>query len=67
MFDSATQNLDKLKNSDYPGRGIVLGITPSGKELVQIYWTMGRSAGSKNRWMVKDGQIIKVTPFDRSI
>jgi hypothetical protein len=63
----AKQNLDNLKNSDYPGRGIVLGVTPSGKELVQIYWTMGRSQNSKNRVMIREGANIKTVPHDKTL
>ena len=63
----ARQNIEKIKNSDYPGRGIVLGVSPSGKELVQIYWTMGRSASSKNRMMCKEDGVVKVKPIDESV
>ena len=60
-------NLEKLIECDYPGRGIALGLTPSGEELVQIFWTMGRSQNSKNRIMIKDGETVKTLPFDRSL
>jgi hypothetical protein len=63
----AQGNLDRLRESEYPGRGIVLGATPSGKELVQVYWTMGRSQGSKNRMMIRDGGDIKTIPHDKSL
>jgi len=51
-------NVQWLKNNDYPGRGIVMGCGPSG-ELVQIYWIMGRSENSKNRILVlnEDGSV----------
>ena len=65
--EMAEENLNNLKNSDYPGRGIIAGITPSGKELVQIYWTMGRSKNSKNRIMLSDGDNIKTIPYDRTL
>jgi hypothetical protein len=45
----------------------VLGLTPSGRELVQIYWTMGRSLNSKNRVMIRDGENIKTVPHDSSL
>jgi IMP cyclohydrolase len=46
-------NIEWLKNNPYPGRGIVMGLGPSG-ELVQIYWLMGRSENSKNRVFVQN-------------
>jgi IMP cyclohydrolase len=51
-------NIEWLKNNSYPGRGIVMGLGPSG-ERVQIYWLMGRSENSKNRIFVqnKDGSV----------
>ncbi|MDR0516621.1 MAG: IMP cyclohydrolase [Fibromonadaceae bacterium] len=47
-----------LKNNDYPGRGIVMGLSPKG-ERVQVYWIMGRSENSKNRIFIKnqDGSV----------
>jgi IMP cyclohydrolase len=47
-----------LKNNDYPGRGIVMGLG-SGGERVQIYWITGRSENSKNRIFVlnSDGSV----------
>ena len=63
----AGQNLDRLKASDYPGRGIVIGLTPSGKEIVQIFWTMGRSANSKNRVIVKEGKRVKTRLYDKTL
>ncbi len=33
----------------YPGRGIVMGLAENGREAYQLYWIMGRSAGSRNR------------------
>ena len=38
-----------VRENAYPGRGIVLGLTPSGKEAVIAYFIMGRSANSRNR------------------
>lgn len=63
----AQQNIGILKKSDYPGRGIICGLTPSGKELVQIYWTMGRSKSSKNRVMLREGDNVKTLPYDKSL
>ena len=49
----ADSNSSRLKNAYYAGRGMVQGVTPSGKELVQVYWTMGRSANSRNRRLIR--------------
>jgi len=38
-----------VRENAYPGRGIVLGLTPSGKTAVIAYFIMGRSANSRNR------------------
>ena len=44
------KNLYKyLAGNEYPGRGIVLGLTPDSKKAVVAYWIMGRSANSRNR------------------
>ena len=40
---------EKLSTNAYPGRGIVLGITPDGKKSVAAYVIMGRSVNSRNR------------------
>ncbi|EJW94088.1 IMP cyclohydrolase-like protein, partial [gut metagenome] len=38
-----------LRTTDYPGRGIVAGVNPSGKKIMMAYFIMGRSANSRNR------------------
>ena len=43
---------EKLSTNFYPGRGIVLGITPDGKKAVAAYFIMGRSVNSRNRVFV---------------
>ena len=40
---------EQLKTNAYPGRGIVLGLAPSGKKALIAYFIMGRSANSRNR------------------
>ena len=45
MGKAVETNLDALRNSRYPGRGIVIGRTPDARHFVQVYWIMGRSAG----------------------
>jgi hypothetical protein len=44
-----------ITNNPYPGRGIVLGLTPDGKRAALAYFIMGRSAGSRSRAFVKKG------------
>ena len=39
----------RLSGNTYPGRGIVLGLTPDGKTSVAAYFIMGRSVNSRNR------------------
>jgi IMP cyclohydrolase len=57
-------NLEKLKQNPYPGRGIILGLTPDGQNLVQIYWIMGRSANSRNRIFEVENGFVKTKAFD---
>ena len=56
----------ELKNNEYPGRGIVLGKSPNGKYAVAAYFIMGRSANSRNRIFVEDGEGIRTQAFDPS-
>lgn len=66
LVELAGQNMAKIKSNPYPGRGIVLGQSPDGKALVQIYWIMGRSANSRNRIFEAEGDSIKTKVFDES-
>jgi IMP cyclohydrolase len=50
----AEQYLQSLTNNVYPGRGIVIGLTPDGTKLVQVYWIMGRSENSRNRVFIQE-------------
>lgn len=48
-----------LTENAYPGRGIIMGLSPSGKKAVMAYFIMGRSENSRNRvFTEKDGGII---------
>lgn len=40
---------DFLAGNEYPGRGICIGLTPSGKKAAIGYFIMGRSVNSRNR------------------
>lgn len=57
---------EELSGNAYPGRGIVIGKTPSGKEAVTAYFIMGRSSNSRNRVFVEDGEGIRTQAFDPS-
>ena len=57
---------EELKSNAYPGRGIVLGRTPDGKKAVAAYFIMGRSANSRNRVFVEDGDGIRTKAFDEA-
>lgn len=55
---------DILSNNPYPGRGIVLGLTPDGKRAALAYFIMGRSAGSRSRAFVKKGDDLGIHMLD---
>ena len=53
-----------LKKNPYPGRGIVLGLTPDGRNAALAYFIMGRSAGSRSRAFVKKGNDLGIHMLD---
>ena len=55
-----------VEGNPYPGRGIVLGISPDATKLVSAYFIMGRSENSRNRIFVKDNDDLVIVPFDES-
>ena len=55
-----------LKDNTYPGRGIILGTTPDGKNAVAAYFIMGRSANSRNRIFTEKNGEVFTEPFDAS-
>lgn len=57
---------ERLEGNRYPGRGIVIGKTPDGKKAAIAYFIMGRSANSRNRIFVEDGEGIRTKAFDPS-
>lgn len=63
--------LKEIGSVSYPGRGIVAGLSEDGKYAVSAYWTMGRSAGSRNRIFVveeEDGsEVVRTKAFDPSL
>ncbi|TYB31381.1 MAG: inosine monophosphate cyclohydrolase [Candidatus Mcinerneyibacterium aminivorans] len=59
MKNNFKKNIHYLQDSEYPGRGLIIGMTPDRNYAVQIYWIMGRSENSQNRIFVKDGKFLK--------
>ena len=58
---------EKLKDNTYPGRGIVLGVTPDGKKAVAAYFIMGRSVNSRNRVFALEPDGIRTEAHDPSL
>ena len=61
----------ELSSTTYPGRGIIAGLSDDGKYAVSAYWTMGRSAGSRNRIFVTDqengSEVVRTKAFDETL
>ena len=58
---------ERIFGNTYPGRGIILGTTPDGKNAVAAYFIMGRSTNSRNRvFTMKDG-VLYTEPYDASL
>lgn len=57
---------ESLNTNAYPGRGIIIGRSEDGKKAVTAYFIMGRSASSRNRVFVEDGEGIRTQAFDPS-
>lgn len=60
-----TDIFNYLESRPYPGRGVLLGATPSGKPLA-AYFIMGRSGNSRNRVFVKTEDGIRTQAHDPS-
>ena len=58
---------EKLASNVYPGRGIVLGVTPDGKMAVAAYFIMGRSVNSRNRIFALEPDGIRTEAHDPSL
>lgn len=56
----------RLEGNTYPGRGIVLGVTPDGEKAVAAYFIMGRSVNSRNRVFVQEPDGIRTEAYDPS-
>ena len=57
---------NEIGATSYPGRGIVIGLTPDGKQAAIAYFIMGRSENSRNRIFVEEGDGIRTEAFDPS-
>ena len=55
---------EQLKTNAYPGRGVVLGLAPSGKKALIAYFIMGRSANSRNRVFAEEPDGIRTQAAD---
>lgn len=63
----ARRRIRALRSNPYPGRGFVIGRTPDGSRIVQVYWLMGRSENSRNRRLELDAAnagMVRTTPID---
>lgn len=56
-----------LKNNRYPGRGIILGVSPNGQHAVAAYFIMGRSVNSRNRVFLEEPDGIRTEAHDPSL
>ena len=55
-----------LRENEYPGRGIIVGMSADGKKAVTAYFIMGRSVNSRNRVFVPEGEEMRTKAFDES-
>ncbi|MDP4145489.1 MAG: IMP cyclohydrolase [Bacillota bacterium] len=62
----AVVNHKQIEENNYPGRGIVVGMSPNGKKLIQVYWIMGRSENSRNRVFEAEGDFVRTKAYDES-
>jgi len=58
---------DLLRANDYPGRGIILGISEDGNRSVLMYFIMGRSVNSRNRIFEKTDDGIRTKAYDPAL
>ncbi len=54
-----------LAENPYPGRGLVIGRSPY-RNLVIVYWIMGRSPNSRNRVFVESHGVLRTEAADPS-
>ena len=61
--DEAAKNWQALQKNEYPGRGIVLGITNARSLKTEISWLMGRSENSRNRDYIREEKGLVRTAY----
>ena len=59
--------LDHLKNTSYPGRGILIGRNEENTAVYVIYFIMGRSSNSRNRIFSYTSDGIRTEAYDPSL
>jgi IMP cyclohydrolase len=59
-----TNLFETIQANPYPGRGILLGLTPDRTRAALAYFIMGRSAGSRSRAFAKDGDNLAIRMLD---
>ncbi|XEC97292.1 IMP cyclohydrolase [Paenibacillus tarimensis] len=60
-------NIHRLETNPYPGRGIIIGLSPDSAKIIQVYWIMGRSVNSRNRIFVREANNdVRNKAFDDS-
>jgi len=57
----------RLRQNPYPGRGIVLGLTPDGSKSWALYFIMGRSVNSRNRVFIREEGGLRIEPYDPAL
>lgn len=55
---------EELRNNTYPGRGIIIGKSEDGENMVIVYFIMGRSVNSRNRVFIAQEGGIRTEAFD---
>ena len=68
VSEIAQEHFDRhLKQSHYPGRGLVVGRSLAEDAWLIVYWLMGRSAHSRNRRLVAEGSVLRTEPVDPAL
>ena len=55
---------EELRNNTYPGRGIIIGKSEDGENMVIVYFIMGRIVNSRNRVFIEQEGGIRTEAFD---
>ena len=57
---------ERIAGNPYVGRGIVIGRSTDGSKAACAYFIMGRSANSRNRVFLEQGEDLMIRPYDES-